>query len=263
MKYKILLLVFFFSIHSFSQDLCKTDIMNGENLLQTNEVENFLKYDFSELWLQTDNNLVYGILGDDFQRIQIKLISISKNINNPNEYFVYGKSKVKENICEFVGKITILKIQESKREHFGVDDEHKNSGIKTQGLLTAKYEFFENKLQSHSGYFSGNLETKWFLDKNDKMQYDNINMHSDGYFNNAFVGSWKMYHSKIEKKCHWGDYRVPSVDCSFDIGAAEFSVAEKYHKKGWIDIALKGKIRSLDIIEAKSKSTEVAKNWWE
>lgn len=263
MKYKILLLVFFFSIHSFSQDLCKTDIMNGEKLLQTNEVENFSKYDFSELWLQTDNNLVYGILGDDFQRIQIKLISISKNINNPNEYFVYGKSKVKENICEFVGKITILKIQESKREHFGVDDEHKNSGIKTQGLLTAKYEFFENKLQSHSGYFTGNLETKWFLDKENKIQYDNINSHSDGYFNNAFVGSWKMYNSKIEKKCHWGDFRVPSVDCSFDIGAAEFSVAEKYHKKGWIDIALKGKIRSLDIIEAKSKITEVAKNWWE
>ena len=70
-----------------------------------------------------------------------------------------------------------------------------------------------------------------------------------------------MYHSKIEKKCNWGDYRVPSVVCGFDIGAAEFSVAEKYHKKGWIDIALKGKVGRLDIIEAKSKSTEVAKNW--
>ncbi|WP_225875156.1 hypothetical protein [Flavobacterium bernardetii] len=250
MKYKILLLAFFFSIDSFSQDLCKTDIMNGEKLLQTNEVENFSKYDFSELWLQTDNNLVYGILGDDFQRIQIKLISISKNINNQNEYFVYGKSKVKENICEFVGKITILKIQESKREHFGVDDEFKNSGIKTQGLLTAKYEFFENKLQSHSGYFTGSLETKWFLDKDDKIQYDNINIHSDGYFNNAFVGSWKMYHSIIEKKCHWGDYRVPSVECGFDIGAAEFNIAEKYHKKGW-----------LDSIETKKRET--IKNWWE
>lgn len=263
MKYKILLLAFFFSIHSFSQDLCKTDIMNGEKLLQTNDVENFSKYDFSELWLQTDNNLVYGILGDDFQRIQLKLISISKNINNQNEYFVYGKSKVKENICEFVGKITILKIQESKREHFGVDDEFKNSGIKTQGLLTAKYEFFENKLQSHSGYFTGNLETKWFLDKDDKMQYDNINIHSDGYFNNAFVGSWKMYHSKIEKKCHWGDYRVPSIDCSFDIGVGEFNVAEKYWKKGWLDIALKGKVNSLDVTESKSKSTDTVKSWWE
>lgn len=235
--------------------------MNGEKLLQTNDVENFLKYDFSELWLQTDNNLVYGILGDEYQRILIKLLTIEKNINNPNEYFVYGKSSVKENVCEFVGKITILKIQESKREHFGVDDEFKNSDMKTQGLLMAKYEFFENKLQSHSGYFTGNLETKWFLDKEDKMQYDNINIHSDAYFNNAFVGSWKMYNSKIEKKCHWGDYRVPSVDCNFDIGVGEFNVAEKYHKKGWIDIALKGKVGSLDIIE--SKSTLVTKGWWE
>ena len=250
MKHKFLLLILFLAISSFSQNLCKTDIMNGEKLFQTNETEKFLKYDFSELWLKTDNNLVYGILGDDFQRIQIKLLTIEKNINNPNEYFVYGKSSVKENVCEFVGKITILKIQESKRKHFGVDEEFKNSGIKTQGLLSAKYEFFENKLQSNSGFFTGNLQTKWFLDKDDKIQYDNINIHADGYFNNAFIGTWKMYDSKLEKKCHWGDYRVPSIDCSFDIGAAEFSVAEKYLKKGW-----------LESIETKKRET--IKNWWE
>jgi hypothetical protein len=261
MKFKILFLSIFLSISSFSQNLCKTDIMNEEKLLPTNKIDAFLKYDFSELWLKTDNNLVYGILGDEYQRILIKLLTIEKNINNPNEYFVYGKSSVKENICEFVGKITILKIQESKREHFGADDIFKDSGIKTQGLLTAKYEFFENKLQSHSGFFTGNLETKWFLDKDDKIQYDNINIHSDGYFNNAFVGSWKMYHSKIEKKCHWGDYRVPSVDCGFDIGVGEFNVAEKYWKKGWLDIALKNKIPNLNIVEAKSTGT--TKNWWE
>ena len=235
--------------------------MNEEKLLPTNKINELLKYDFSKLWLETDNNLVYGILGDEYQRIQIKLISISKNINNQNEYFVYGKSNVKENICEFVGKITILKIQESIREHFGVDDEFKNSDMKTQGLLTAKYEFFENKLQSHSGYFTGNLETKWFLDKDDKIQYDNINSHSDGYFNNAFVGSWKMYNSKIEKKCHWGDYRVPSVDCSFDIGVGEFNVAEKYWKKGWLDIALKNRTPNLNVIE--TTKAETTKNWWE
>jgi hypothetical protein len=237
--------------------------MNGEKLFQTNETEKFLKYDFSELWLQTNNNLVYGVLGDAYQRIQIKLVSISKNSNNPNEYFVYGKSKVKENICDFVGKITILKIQESKREHFGVDEEFKNSGIKTQGLLSAKYEFFENKLQSNSGFFTGNLETKWFLDKDDKIQYDNINIHADGYFNNAFVGSWKMYDSKLEKKCHWGDYRVPSIDCGFDIGVGEFNVAERYHKRGWTGIALKGEEGNLDIIEAKNNRKEKVKAWWE
>ena len=36
--------------------------------------------------------------------------------------------------------------------------------------------------------FTGNIESKWYLDKEEKIQYDNINMHSDGYFNNAFVG---------------------------------------------------------------------------
>ncbi len=235
--------------------------MNQEKLLPTNKIDEFLKHDFSKLWLETENSLVYGILGDEYQRILIKLLTIEKNINNPNEYFVYGKSSVKENICEFVGKITILKIQESRREYFGVDDEFKNSGIKTQGLLTAKYEFFENKLQSHSGYFTGNLETKWFLDKDDKLQYDNINSHSDGYFNNAFVGNWKMYNSKIEKKCHWGDYRVPSIDCSFDIGVGEFNVAEKYWKKGWLDIALKNKIPNLNGIE--TTKAETTKSWWE
>jgi hypothetical protein len=90
--------------------------MNEEKLLPTNKINEFLKYDFSELWLKTNNNLVYGILGDEYQRILIKLLTIEKNINNPNEYFVYGKSSVKENVCEFVGKCTILK---SKRNVIG------------------------------------------------------------------------------------------------------------------------------------------------
>ena len=158
---------------------------------------------------------------------------VEKNLINNNEYFVFGKSSVKGNFCEFIGKITIVKIQESKRKHFGVDDKFKNQGIKTQGLLTAKYEFFENKHQNHSGNFSGTLQTKWFLDKNDKVQYDDINSVSDGYFNNAFVGTWKMYNSNIEKICNWGDYRVPYANCDFDIGTGELSISEKYLKNGW------------------------------
>jgi hypothetical protein len=207
--------------------------MDKEELNSKNEVTEFLKYDFSELWLKTENNLVYGIIGDEYQRILMKFLTVEKNLNNNNEYFVFGKSSVKANLCEFVGKITIIKIQESKRKQFGVDDEFKNQGIKTQGLLTAKYEFFENKHQNHSGYFSGTLQTKWFLDKNDKVQYDDINSVSDGYFNNAFVGTWKMYNSNIEKICNWGDYRVPYANCDFDIGTGELSISEKYLKNGW------------------------------
>jgi hypothetical protein len=233
MKFKIQILFILFSISSFSQSLCRTDIMNEEELNAKNEVTEFIKYDFSELWLKTENSLVYGIIGNEYQRILIKFLTVEKNLINNNEYFVFGKSSVKGNFCEFIGKITILKIQESKRKHFGVDDEFKNQGIKTQGLLTAKYEFFENKHQNHSGYFSGTLQTKWFLDKNDKVQYDDINSVSDGYFNNAFVGTWKMYNSNIEKICNWGDYRVPYANCDFDIGTGELSISEKYLKNGW------------------------------
>lgn len=261
MNYKFLILLTIFSISSFSQSLCRTDIMNKVVLYPQNQVKEFLKYDFSELWLKTDNNLIFGILGDEYQRFLVNFIIVEKNQNNESEYIVYGKSSVKENVCDFVGKITIIKIQESKREHFGIDDEFKNDGIKKQGLLTAKYEFFEDKNQKHAGHYSGTLQTKWYLDKNDKMKYDDVNLVSDGYFNNAFVGTWKLYESKIEKICHWGDYRVPSVDCDFDIGTAEFNVAEKYWKSGWLDIALKNKIPNGAIKE--SKKVESIINWWE
>ena len=207
--------------------------MNEEQLNANDEVTEFIKYDFSRLWLKTENSAVYGIIGKEYHRILIKFLMVEKNLINNNEYFVFGKSSVKGNVCEFIGKITIIKIQESARKYFGVDDEFKNQGIKTQGLLTAKYEFFENNQQNNSGYFSGILQTKWFLDKNDKMQYDDINSVSDGYFNNAFVGTWKMYNSNSEKICNWGDYRVPYTNCDFDIGTAELNISEKYLKNGW------------------------------
>jgi hypothetical protein len=233
--------------------------MNGEKIILENQLMNFKKYDFSNLWLDTQNSSVYGVIGDDNQRIFIKILSAKKNVNNPLEYLIIGKSNVKGNICDLTGKITLLKIQKSERTNFGVDDEFKDSA-KTQGLLTAKYEFLENKNQKHSGLFDGELKTKWYLDKKDKVKYDNINAHSDGYFNNSFVGFWKMYNSPTVKKCNWGDYRVPSVNCDFDIGVGEFNVSEKYWSKGWLDIALKNKIPNRAIRERKAG--KIQKEWW-
>ena len=92
------------------------------------------------------------------------------------------------------------------------------------------------------------------------MVYDDTNIKADGYFNNAFVGSWKMYLSNVVKKCNWADYRVPECNCDFDIGSGEFNVSEKYWKYGWIDISLKNKVKSKNIIE--NKSTKISKSWW-
>lgn len=213
------------------------------------------------MWLETDNEVIFGIIGKEHQRLLIKFLTIEKNVKKHNEYIVYGKYKVKENVCDFGGKITLTNILEISSENYGVDDEYKESQIRLQGLLTAKYEFFENKNQNHSGYFTGITKTLFYIDKNEIVKYNDIGIESDGYFNNSFVGKWKMYNSNLKKICNWGDFRVPNSNCDFDIGVGDFSVSEKYWKNGWLDFALKNKMPNGAIVEGKPKKK--INKWWE
>lgn len=236
MKNITLLLYFLFSLNTFSQDnLCRTSIWNNAELFQKNELNKYTNNDFSVLWNKTENKYVYGVIGDNYQRILIKFISIKRNDKNKNEYIVNGKSQVKSNICDFAGTITITTIQELKKVKFGLDDEYKNSGIKSQGLLVANYKFVENKSQKNAGEFQGKLVTIFYVDKNGFIKYNDIEIHKDSYFNNAFVGTWKSNNFGKEKVCNWGDYRVPNTNCDFDIGAGELSISKKYLKNGWED----------------------------
>ncbi|WP_405369439.1 hypothetical protein [Nonlabens sp. Asnod2-A12] len=238
-----------------------SDFLLEDELTSGNLLSDYEQYDFSNVWKKTSNEVIFGIIGEDHQRIRIKLLSINKNPEKPNEYNVYGKSMVKETVCDFFGIITIKKIKEVKRLHFGVDNEYKNKGIKKQGILIAEYSFDENAQQKHSGVFNGNLYSKWYLNKNDKMEYDDIQSISDSYTNNAFIGIWKSYSTDKEKVCNWADWRVPNSNQDFDIGAGEFNVSEKYWKKGWLDIALKNQARNGAIV--REKSDKKMKEWWE
>ncbi|MBB2148264.1 hypothetical protein [Pedobacter gandavensis] len=164
MRYKMTILFFFLSSNLWAQSLCRTDIMNKEALVPADRTEQFIGYNFANLWLVTDDNLVYGIIGDEHQRLLIKILTVVKDQKNPKEYLIKGKSWVKGNVCDFNGKILIKEIRVSKRTNFGVDDEFKDKGMKTQGLLTASYEFFEDKNQKYAGRFYGVLKTKWYVD---------------------------------------------------------------------------------------------------
>lgn len=256
MKYFFSILFVTNSLMAFSQEKCHQDILNKEEIYAENKMQIFLQYDFSDLWSKTDNYNVLGVLGDDFQRIKIRILTVVKNENKPDEYLVYGKSNVKNNICDFIGKIIVEKIQETKREQFGVDNQAQNAGIKTQGLLTAKYEFFENKNQSHTGIFAGQLQTKWYINKESQLKYDDINLLADGYFNNAFVGTWTMYKSSKSIICNWADYRVPNIACEFDLGEGEFSPNEKYFDKGW------GSYSKAFLLNDEQAKNEEFAEWW-
>lgn len=237
-----------------------SDFLLEEELQDENIVNELSKYDFSNLWTFTKNQFVYGIIGSDHQRLRIKLISIDRNPFDSLEYIVFGKSMVKETICEFVGVIRLIENRELEKFHYGVDNEYKKDGILGQGLLVAEYEFRENRAQNYSGLIKGKLYSKWYLDSNKNIKYDDIQSIADGYSNNAFIGTWESYKSNKIKICNWGDYRIPQVNKDFDIGAGEFSVSEKYWEKGWLDIALKNQIPNEVII--RDKSDEEVKEWW-
>jgi hypothetical protein len=241
---------------NFLSDFLLEDELNSENV--NNE---YYKFDFSNIWVKAENNVVFGIIGEEHQRLRIKLISIEKNPFDSTEYIVYGKSMVKENICDFIGIIRIMEIKKVAELHYGIDEEYKDKGIQSQGILIAKYEFRESKDQNHSGIFKGKLYSKWYLDSNHQIRYDEIQSIADGYTNNAFIGIWESYKTGKEKLCNWGDYRVPQANQDFDIGAGKFSVSEKYWNKGWLDIALNNQVPNRAIIRKESK--DEIKKWWE
>ncbi|WP_430812985.1 MULTISPECIES: hypothetical protein [unclassified Carboxylicivirga] len=248
-------------LHAQTDNKFLADFLLGNELKAENTLDKFSEYDFSNIWTKTDNQFVYGIIGTEHQRIRIKLISVEKNSLKPNEYIVLGKSKVKETICDFQGIIEISEIKELKMLNYGVDNEYEDIGIKAQGIIIASYEFRENKEQKHSGTFTGQLLSKWYLDSKDSINYDNIESFADSYSNNAFIGIWKSYNTEHEKLCNWADYRVPGANEDFDIGAGEFCVAEKYWSKGWLDIALINQVPNHAI--KRSEKTQDIKNWWE
>jgi hypothetical protein len=70
MKIKISIVFVFYCFTAFGQNsLCWEDIIDKKEVFETNEIEKYTKYDFSNLWTKTENELVYGIIGADYQRI--------------------------------------------------------------------------------------------------------------------------------------------------------------------------------------------------
>jgi hypothetical protein len=164
---------------------------------------------------------------------------------------------VKNNICDFRGTITISNIRKYKSISYGVDDSYKNKGIKGEYFILGDFTFSEDQGQSHSGIFRGAFQTDFFLDKNNKAQYDDIDLDADAYTNNQFVGQWIDYKTNQVKRCNWGDLRIPNSG-NFDIGAGDFSPDDKYLKYGWQSVR---DLMSQNSNYKKAKQIEEAK-WW-
>ena len=183
--------------------------------------------DFSELWLSRKyEKFQIGFIGSKFQRVNVHFESIIKNPDKDHEYFVYGKSRVKDNITVFQG--TLKPIHVKKWKYSDVD-------TLTGYMLLSEYTFYEDNAESHSGNFTGISNVGFVVDPRGNILANTGDLVADGANNNLFVGYWRGYGSKRKLMCNWGEFRVP-FSGDLDIGTAEFYPnKQKYGSRGWDD----------------------------
>jgi hypothetical protein len=247
----LLLLIVKVGLGQKNSEEFRKQILTNEYIAKTDIKSEFIKYDISTLLTQTRNSRVFGFIGDNYQRLRIILISVIKNKENPSQYFVYGKSMVKDNTCDFQGTINITNVFYFKNS---------DSPEIKQGKVVGDYLFYENPQQKHVGQFKGVFSSNWYIDKEGNLKYDDLSDVADGFTNNEFVGTWTNYSGTITKICNWGDGRIP-MSGDLDDGTGEFHPSNKYQASGWLtyDQAYSGGIGKDREEEARIVEQ---KEWW-
>lgn len=212
-----------------------------------NLLKQSLKNDFSNIWVSS-NSEQNGVLGEKYQRIQVHIDKVSKS-DSQGKYWVIGKTKVMDNVCDFKGSIFITNLT--------MHDYRNNTAHKKRGKLLTKYLFYEDSTQYHTGIFAGVTECSFYLDSTGKhMQVDESAIQADGYWNRTFVGTWTQYKTTKAMKCIWGDYRLPFT-FDFDCGDGEMMVCEKYKLNGWQKFG-----DGSEYIKGANGQMEIKDKWW-
>jgi len=192
-----------------------------------------------------------GFIGDDYQRFYIHFTAVTKDPNNPHQYLVKGKTKVRETVRTFSGKlkITSAAIRSNKT--------YPNYQC---GYAMGTFQLFEDKKLSATGLLAGIFTSRFIIDDQKDFRYDALGFNSDRFNNNQFEGIWTSYRTKVAKKCNCGDYRIPESK-KLDVGAAEFSPDFKYFNKGWkyLILAQSGETEN-EVNTGRKKENE---KWWE
>jgi hypothetical protein len=188
-----------------------------------------------------------GMIGDDIQRMGIVFVSTSRI--SETGYEVVGKSKVKNNVCDFRG---VMEAQSAMKADFGNDE------INTvDGRITGKYCFYEDKNQPGTGVFEGTFDIYW-------AHYDDETGIADIFYtyskyNVLFDGIWKSYQTGAVKRACWSDYKAcfpDGFDCS---DGPDLIPDEKYRSAGWFE----ADIFSSDDEKRERAEKERRDNWVE
>ena len=205
--------------------------------------EQLLRYDYSQVLMRND---LLGYIGNG-QRLYMHFDTIYKDKANPHWYHVEGKSKVKQNLCSFTGRIDLHSFAPNEQ----VDPNFKRYKLKAQ------YRFDEDKTQKGSGFFAGSFSS-YFIIYQDTAYFDSTEDGADGYNNNQFEGHWTSYRTKASKKANFGVGRIPDSN-DLDVGSAEFYVTPNKQHLGW-----ESYMKAFETVtpEGQKAQAEEDREWW-
>ena len=167
-----------------------------------------------------------AFIDSNYQRLYIHFNTIQKNPKNPLEYLCLGATRVHNTICHFKGTLTL-------KNAFPTPNEFDDS-LHHCATIIFDVKLYEDSTEFESGLFSGQLEYDIWFDNKTIAHYNGLSFYSDNFSNNRFTGLWQNYKTRETKICGWGDYRIPNSN-DLDVGAGEFSVNDRFVKKGWQD----------------------------
>ena len=95
------------SANAFGQDIKTTDFFDKAKQFDFSDLLTLDKFQIENGTETVKRSQPLGFISENYQRFYIHFSSVIQNPDDPYQYFVYGKTRVKNNICEFQSTLTI------------------------------------------------------------------------------------------------------------------------------------------------------------
>jgi len=230
-----------------AKEYLESRLRDQKRLNHKEELSKLLTYDYSSIWLTenkprssdkytTKDSPQSGVIGLNYQRIDIYIGKVTKSNYNADTYIITGKSKVNKNICNFSGEIRLIKLfykdcNEDFEEYETAEPPKRAKSTKC-AVLFAEYVFYEDSAQNHTGVFKGIMVCDVYTDKTKMLLNEEALGYPHGYLNRTFVGTWTDYKIQKPKHCIWSD-GFPPYSGYMRYGDGDYVFCPEYLKYGW------------------------------
>lgn len=194
-------------------------------VIDKNDLTYLLKYPYPQYGGERKVMPDFGLLGNDFKKIEILFTDISQDKSELSSYNIIGNIKIGDEINNLSGKIIF------KNASVYIPKSQEPQTVVLVGLYTFDETVNNKKIAYHSGSVKIVLFTKDIFASNSSFYMD---AYSEEGATKAFVGTRKINKSSIAQSCIWGFSRFFEYAKDFDLGCGEEMINIKY-AKDWFD----------------------------